>query len=129
MPRSAGTSTNSGIHPYLKPNFIWPELKYSEEGILCDVNDEEFIESRIEEFRKKRTFYFNEKMCKAFGMNYYQKGDKIEVHRSVVKQLANNHWDFDHLKRWSELKEEIVTLVNDGTSWWTAETLWIKAKI
>lgn len=127
MPRVGASSTRAGIHPYLKPDFVWPEIEYG--NYLCRISDDEFAEVRIEEFRKKRTFYFNEKMCKIFGLTYDQKGQKIELSKNVVYERAIAHWDLDHLSRWKNLKEEIVTLVNNGTSWWTAETTWIKAKI
>lgn len=128
MPRIKGSSARAGIHPYLKPDFDWPKLDYSNEG-LCHVNDEVFFNKRVEEIRKKRTFYFNEKLCRAFGLNYSQKGQKVVLNKNVVYQIALTHWDKNHLSRWKNLKEETVTLVNDGISWWTAETLWIKVKL
>jgi hypothetical protein len=127
MPKTSGSSSKANIHPYLRADFIWPEEVYG--NYLCRISDDDFAEKRIEEFRKKRTFYFNEKLCKKLGMDYYQKGQEIKVDKNVVFQIAINEWDRDHLSRWKDLKEQTIKLVNNGISWWTAETTWIKAKL
>ena len=127
MPRKGASSVKAGIHHYLRTDFIWPEVVYG--NYLCRISDEDFTEKRMEEFRKKRTFYFNEKLCEKLGLNYYQKGQEVTVDKNVVFEIAVNEWDRDHLSRWKDLKEQTISLVNNGTSWWTAETTWIKAKL
>lgn len=133
MPAVGKSSSKAGIHYYLKKDFEWPVYYVDDEKILCSIDDDEFIEQRIEEFRKKRTFYLNERLCKLFGVNYKSRGAKLKVtkHLLASNPVIQMHWDRDQLKRWANLREtaeETIILVNNGASWWTAETTWIKAK-
>lgn len=123
------SSTFAGVHPYLKPNFVWPEIEHSK-NLGRILTDEEFEELIIPEYRKKRTFYFNEAICKIWGLNYYEKGETLIVKRDDILNFTPIvlNLGVEQHKRLCELKDEVFKFVNNGLSWWTAETLWIKMK-
>jgi len=123
------SSANAGIHPYLKQDFIWPIQEF-EKGLGKILSDEEFEKLIVPEYRKKRTFYFNEVICNVLRLDYYEKGQKFEYSKSAMLGdfIINVNLGQEQVERMELLPEDKFVFVNNGLSWWTAETLWIKSK-